>query len=353
MILGKLFGAFSQDVGIDLGTANTLVYLKGRGIVVNEPSVVAVNLKTDQILAVGEPARRMVGRTPSHIVAQRPLVNGVISDFEVTERMLRYFISKVQRDAKAVLGRPRVVIGIPLGVTEVERKAVEDATLAAGAREVFLIEEPLAAAIGARLPIHDASGHMVVDIGGGTAEIAVLSLGGVVAWRSIRAAGQEFDANLVQYARDHLNLLVGERTAEEAKIALGAATPIADHLEGKLRGRDLLTGLPKEITVSGTQVREALARTVRTIVESIKATIESTPPELVADLYERGILLSGGGALLRGLDVAIHEATTIPVHVADDPLTTVVRGTGIVLEDLDGLRDVLTVSPKSEEASLR
>lgn len=352
-MLKRILGAFSQDVGIDLGTANTLVYVKDKGIVINEPSVVAVNTKTDQILAVGEAARRMVGKTPAHIVAHRPLVSGVISDFEITERMLRYFIGKVHRDSVAFFPRPRVVIGIPLGVTEVERKAVEDATLNAGAREVFLIEEPMAAAIGARLPIHDAAGTMVVDIGGGTTEIAVLSLGGVVAWRSIRAAGSEFDQNVVQFAREHLNLLIGERTAEEAKILLGAGAPVADHLEGKLRGRDLVTGLPREQTVTGAQIREALSRTVRTIIENIKSTIESTPPELVADLYERGILLSGGGALLRGLDRAVHEATAIPVHVADDPLTTVVRGTGIVLDDLDALKDVLVVSTKAEEGSLR
>jgi rod shape-determining protein MreB len=352
-VLQRILGAFSQDIGIDLGTANTLVYVREKGIVINEPSVVAVNVKTDQIVAVGEGARRMVGKTPAHIVAQRPLVSGVISDFEVTERMLRYFISKVHRDSSAFFPRPRVVIGIPLGVTEVERKAVEDATLNAGAREVYLIEEPMAAAIGARLPIHDAAGTMVVDIGGGTAEIAVLSLGGVVTWRSIRAAGAEFDQNVVQYAREHLNLLIGERTAEEAKIQLGAASPVADHLEGKLRGRDLITGLPREQVVTGQQIREALARTVRTIVDNIKSTIEATPPELVADLYERGILLSGGGALLRGFDRAIQEATGIPVHVADDPLTTVVRGTGIVLDDLDALKDVLVVSTKAEEGSLR
>jgi rod shape-determining protein MreB len=352
-MLKRILGAFSQDIGIDLGTANTLVYVKDKGIVINEPSVVAINTRTDQIVAVGEPARRMVGRTPAHIVAQRPLVSGVISDFEVTERMLRYFIAKVHQKSAAVFPRPRVVIGIPLGVTEVERKAVEDATLSAGAREVFLIEEPMAAAIGARLPVHDPSGHMVVDIGGGTAEIAVLSLGGVVAWKSIRAAGAEFDQNLVQYAREHLNLLIGERSAEEVKIALGAATPIADHLEAKLRGRDLVTGLPKEVTVTGAQVREALQRTVRSLIENIQSTIESSPPELVADLYERGILLSGGGALLKGLDSAIAAATTIPVHVADDPLTSVVRGTGIVLDDLDALRDVLVVSTTAQEAHLR
>ncbi len=346
-MINRLLGRFSQDIGIDLGTANTLVYVKDRGIVINEPSVVAVNTRTNQILAVGDSARRMVGKTPGHILATKPLVDGVISDFEVTEKMLKYFFDRIHRESFSFLPRPRVVIGIPLGVTEVERKAVEDAALHAGAREVYLIEESMAAAIGARLPIQDAAGNMVVDIGGGTTEIAVISLGGVVAWRSLRLGGNRFDQDIVQYARDHFNLLLGERTAEEIKMKIGAAVDI-DHLEAKMRGRDLITGLPKEVTVTSEQIREALQRTLQTIVENIKATIESTPPELVADIYERGVMLSGGGALLRGIDRAIMAETRIPVHVTDDPLTAVVRGTGIVLEDLDVMRNVLVLSSEGQ-----
>lgn len=343
-MFNRLFGRFSKDMGIDLGTKNTLVYVKDKGIVINEPSVVAVNNKTDQILAVGEEARRMVGKTPSHIVAIRPLMNGVISDFEVTERMLKHFIDKVHREGTPFFTRPRVVIGIPLGVTEVERKAVEDATLHAGAREVFLIEEPMAAAIGARLPIQDASGNMIVDMGGGTTEIAVISLGGIVSWRSLRIAGNELDQNIIQYAREHFNLLLGERTAEELKIKIGGVTDELDQLEAPMRGRDLLTGLPKEVIITTAHIRDAMHRSVTLIIENIKATVESTPPELVADIYGRGIYLSGGGALLRGLAQAIQNEAHIPVHVVDDPLTAVVRGTGIVLDDLDNLRNVLVLS---------
>ncbi|MBI3572614.1 MAG: rod shape-determining protein [Candidatus Kerfeldbacteria bacterium] len=343
-MLNRLFGRFSHDLGIDLGTANTLVYVRDRGIVINEPSVVAINTKTNQVLAVGENARRMVGKTPGHIVASKPLIDGVISDFEVTEKMLKYFFDKVHQDTMGFLPRPRVVIGIPLGVTEVERKAVEDASLHAGAREVYLIEEPMAAAIGARLPIQDASGTMVVDIGGGTTEIAVISLGGVVAWRSLRLGGNKLDQDIVQFARDQFNLLLGERTAEEIKIRIGSAWDDGQAVETKMRGRDLITGLPKEVTVTNVQIRDALRRSIQTMVENIKATIESTPPELVADIYERGIMLSGGGALLRGIDQAIHSETQIPIHISDDPLTAVVRGTGIVLEDLDVLRHVLVLS---------
>lgn len=343
-MLGKLLGRFSRDMGIDLGTKNTLVYVKDKGIVINEPSVVAVNNRTDQILAVGEEARRMVGKTPGHIVAIRPLIGGVISDFEVTEKMLRHFIEKVHREGSPLSGRPRVVIGIPLGVTEVERKAVEDATLHAGAREVFLIEEPMAAAIGARLPIQDASGNMVVDMGGGTTEIAVISLGGIVSWRSLRIAGNELDQNIIQYAREHFNLLLGERTAEDLKIKIGGVTDDVEMLESPMRGRDLLSGLPKEVMITTAHIREAMSRSITLIIENIKATIEATPPELVADIYSRGIILTGGGALLRGLAAAVQQETRIPVHVVDDPLTAVVRGTGIVLDDLDTLRHVLVLS---------
>lgn len=349
-MINRLLGRFSQDIGIDLGTANTLVYVKDHGIAINEPSVVAINTRTNQILAVGDAAQRMVGKTPGHIVATKPLVDGVISDFEVTEKMLKYFFDKVHRESFGFLPRPRVVIGIPLGVTEVERKAVEDAALHAGAREVYLIEEPMAAAIGARLPIQDASGNMVVDIGGGTTEIAVISLGGIVAWRSLRLGGNKLDQDIVQYARDHFNLLLGERTAEEVKLSIGSAADI-ELLETKMRGRDLITGLPREVIVNSDIIKEALRRSIQTIIENIKATIESTPPELVADIYERGIMLSGGGALLRGIDRAIQNETHIPIHLTDDPLTAVVRGTGIVLDDLDIMRNVLVLSSDSQPYS--
>lgn len=343
-MFNRLLGRFSHDLGIDLGTANTLVYVKDKGIVINEPSVVAINNRTNQVLAVGEAARRMVGKTPGHIIATKPLVDGVISDFEVTEKMLRYFIDQVHRQSIGLVPRPRVVIGIPLGVTEVERKAVEDAALHAGAREVYLIEEPMAAAIGARLPIQEATGTMIVDIGGGTTEIAVISLGGVVAWRTLRMGGNKLDQDIIQFAREQYNLLLGERTAEEIKLKIGTVWDDGNPTETKMRGRDLITGLPREVSISSKQVHEALQRTVRQIVENIKATIESTPPELVADIYERGIVLSGGGALLRGLTDVIHAETQMQVQVADDPLTTVVRGTGIVLDDLTVMKNVLVMS---------
>jgi len=335
-------------MGIDLGTANTLVYVKDKGIVINEPSVVAINTRNDQILAVGDDARKMIGKTPAHIVASRPLIDGVISDFEVAEKMLKYFIDKVHRESFSLLPRPRIVIGIPLGVTEVERKAVEDACLSAGAREVFLIEEPMAAAIGARLPIQDASGNMIVDIGGGTTEIAVISLGGVVTWKSIRTAGDEFDQDIIQYARDHFNLLLGEKTSEDIKVKVGTALQTEEPLQAPMRGRDLITGLPKEVTVTSNHIREAISRSLKIVIENIKSTVEITPPELVADIYERGIILSGGGALLRDLDNLITKETQIPIHITDDPLTAVVRGTGIVLEDLENLKEILVLSSEED-----
>lgn len=340
-IINNFLGRFSKDIGIDLGTANTLVYVKDKGIVINEPSVVAVNRRSGQVLAIGEEAKKMVGKTPSHIVATRPLVDGVVSDYEVTEQMLKYFIEKVHREGFSLLPRPRVVVGIPLGVTEVEKKAVEDAALSAGARQVFLIEEPIAAAIGARLPVQDPEGSMIVDIGGGTSEIAVLSLGGAVTSRSLRVAGDELNSDIIQYARDEFNLLLGERTAEDIKIAIGSAYDMQERMEAKMRGRDLISGLPREVTINDEQVREALKRSVKTIVNNVKQTLEETPPELVADIMERGIVLAGGGALLRGLNQLLHEHTQMPIHMADDPLTCVVRGTGLVLEDIDTLKDVL------------
>jgi len=349
MIFDKLFGKFSKDIGIDLGTANTLVYVKDKGIVINEPSVVAINLKNDLILAVGNEAKKMVGKTPAHISAIRPLVDGVISDFEVTEKMLKYFIEKIHSEGFNLMPRPRVVIGVPLDITEVERKAVEDAAYSAGAREVFLVEESMAAAIGCRLPIEEPVGNMIVDIGGGTTEIAVISLGGVVTWKTIKIAGDEMNKNIIQYARSKFSLLLGEKVAEEIKIKIGSAAELKEPLQAQMRGRDLVTGLPKEIIVSDEQIREALSKSIRVIIDNIKATLEVTPPELVADIYERGILLTGGGALLKGLDVAISRASQIPVYVAEDPLTAVVRGTGYLLDNFDLLKNV--ASPSTSETS--
>ncbi|OGZ35404.1 MAG: rod shape-determining protein [Candidatus Portnoybacteria bacterium RIFCSPLOWO2_01_FULL_43_11] len=347
-MFNKLFGIFSKDIGIDLGTANTLVYVKGRGIVINEPSVVAINQKTGQILAIGHEAKKMVGRTPGHIVASRPLVAGVVSDFEVTEQMLKFFIDKVHKEAFSILPRPRVVIGIPCGVTEVEKRAVEDATRNAGARNVYLIEEPMAAAIGVRLPVQEAAGNMIVDIGGGTTEVAIISLGGIVNSRSLRTAGDKLNEDIIQYARSEFNLLLGEKTAEDIKIAIGSAYPLGEKLTAAMRGRDLLSGLPKEVEVDDRDIRKALSRSVKTLVEAVKGSIEQAPPELVADIMERGITLVGGGSLLRGLDQLVAEETEMPTKVAEDPLTAVVRGAGVVLEDVDALKDVL-VSTQYEE----
>ncbi|MDD3679029.1 MAG: rod shape-determining protein [Patescibacteria group bacterium] len=343
-MFNKLFGYFSHDIGVDLGTANTLVYVKGKGIVINEPSVVAMNTKTRQVLAVGEDAKAMVGRTPANIVASRPLVDGVVSDFEITEYMLKYFIEKVHKETFSILPRPRVVVGIPSGVTEVEKRAVEDATLNAGARQAFLIEEPMAAAIGARLPIQEAAGSMIVDIGGGTTEVAVISLGGIVAARSLRIAGDELNEDIIQFARDEYNLMLGERTAEDIKIKVGSAYQVDKKLIAVMRGRDLVTGLPKSVTVDSDQVRGALSKSVASIVDAIKMTVEETPPELVADIMEKGIVLAGGGALLRGLDRLVSLSTKMPVYIADDPLTCVVRGAGLVLEDIDKLKGVLATT---------
>ena len=340
-MLNKLFGYFSHDIGIDLGTANTLVYVRGRGIVINEPSVVAVNQKTGQIVAIGSEAKRMVGRTPAYITASRPLVAGVVSDFEITEEMLKYFIRKVHEETFSLFPRPRVVIGIPSGVTEVEKRAVEDASKNAGAREVYLVEEPMAAAIGVRLPVQEAVGSMVVDIGGGTTDIAVISLGGIVVSKNLRVAGDKLNEDIIRFARDEFKMLLGERTAEDIKIAIGSAHEIKDPLEATMRGRDLVTGLPKELIVDDADIRRAIRHSINILVNAIKSTVEETPPELVADIMHRGIILMGGGSLLRELDCLISEETKIPVRVAEDPLTAVVRGTGIILEDIDALKDVL------------
>ncbi len=346
-MFNKFFGKFSKDLGIDLGTTSTLVYTPEKGIVINEPSVVAVNMRTDEILAVGAEAKKMLGKTPSHIQVIKPLVDGVISDFEVTEKMLKYFIDKVHAEFFTLVPRPRVIIGIPLDITEVERKAVEDAVKSAGAREVFLIEQSMAAAIGTRLNVTDAKANMVVDIGGGTTEIAVISLGGVVTWKTLRLAGNALDNDIIQYVREEFNILIGEQLAEQIKIRIGSACALKEPMEMPLRGRDLINGLPKEIMINDSQVREAMSRVIKQIIENIKLTLETTPPELVADIYEQGIILTGGGALLRGLDKEIAQATKIPVRVAEDPLTCVVRGTGILLADKELLAKVIT--PDKEE----
>lgn len=340
----KIFGSFSLDLGIDLGTANTLVYVRGKGIVANEPSVVAMNTRTDQVIAVGDEAKRMIGKTPGHIVASRPLVDGIISDFEVTEKMLKYFIGRVSSVKFGMSPHPRVVIGVPLEITEVERKAVEDAVLGAGAREVFLVEEPMAAAIGARLPVGDPQGNFIVDIGGGTTEIAVIALGGVVVSRSMKIAGDEMNSEIIEYARSKFNLLLGERSAEDIKMKIGSALAQEESLKEFIRGRDLITGLPRAVEVTDGDIREALKRPLDMIIDNIKTVIELTPPELVSDIYEKGIIMSGGGSLLRGIDRRISEETGVPVTVAEDPLTAVVRGTGVILEDLDELKDILIPS---------
>lgn len=340
-LVGRLFGSISKDIGIDLGTANTLVYLKGKGIVINEPSVVAINKKTNQVLAIGKEAKKMVGKTPGNIVATRPLVDGVVSDFEVTEQMLRYFIDKVHKGKWSFLARPRVLIGIPSEVTEVEKRAVIDAAMNAGAREAYLIDEPMAAAIGARLPVQDAAGNMVVDIGGGTTDIAVISLGGIVVSRNLRVAGDEMNEDVIRYCRDEFNLLIGEKTAEEVKITIGSAYPQKEVSKISVRGRDLVTGLPKEISLNNEQVREALSRSIRIIINNIKTAIEETPPELLSDIMQKGIILAGGGSLVRGMDKLVANEAEMPVRMMEDPLTAVVRGTGLVLEDIESLQEVL------------
>ncbi len=348
----KIFSLLSLDMAIDLGTANSLVYVKDRGIIINEPSVVAVNNKTGQILAIGEEAKKMVGRTPAYISATRPLVNGVISDFEVTEQMLKYFIEKATSSTKKMFGfvsMPRVIIGIPCGVTEVERKAVRDAAKSAGARTVFLIEEPLASAIGAKLPVQDAGGNFVVDIGGGTTEVAVISLGGIVASRSLKIAGDKLNDDIIQFSQKEYKLSIGERTAELIKINIGSAIPLKEKKEMPMRGRNLITGLPEEVVIFNDDVQRALDRSVKQIIAAIKSTIEETPPELLADVMSNGIYLSGGGSLLRGLDTLISKETKMPCKIIDDPLTAVVRGAGIALENVETLAEVMA---KDEDADL-
>ncbi len=338
-----LRGRFSCDMGIDLGTANTLVYINKQGVVLQEPTVVAFDRDSEQIIAVGNEAKKMIGRTPRNIIAVRPMKDGVIADFEVTEKMLRYYIRKAGRRR---LFAPRVVIGVPSGVTQVEKRAVMDAAREAGAREVFLIEEPMAAALGAGLPIQEPVGNLIVDIGGGTTEVAVISLGGIVTSRSIRVAGDEMNEAIVQYIKRSYNLMVGEQTAEEIKREIGSAYPQEEEKFIEVKGRDLVTGLPKLVTLSSHEVMEALAEPVMAIVEAVKMTLEKTPEELSADILERGIVMSGGGSLLRGLDRLLREEIGIPVQVAEDPLTCVARGTGMALEALDELGKVLTSSKR-------
>lgn len=330
---------FSKDIGIDLGTANTLVYLRGKGIIMREPSVVAVDTKTDEVRSVGHEAKAVIGRTPGSIMAVRPLKDGVIADFDITANMLARFIKKVC--GNSMFFRPRVVICIPSGVTEVERRAVKEAALKAGARQVSVIEEPMAAAIGAGLPISEPSGSMVVDIGGGTSEVAVISLGGIVAARSVRVGGDEFDQAIIAYIKRKYNLLIGERTAEQIKIEIGSACPQDPETSMEIKGRNLVDGLPKNITVHSEEIRDALAESLQKVVDAIKETLERTPPELSADIIDHGIMLTGGGALLRGLDELVHRETGIDVHVAETPLDCVAAGTGAVLDHIDLLGDVL------------
>ncbi|MBF0484113.1 MAG: rod shape-determining protein [Candidatus Omnitrophica bacterium] len=339
-----VLGLFSNDMGIDLGTATTLVYVKGEGVVLREPSVVAIEKDTNRVIAVGEEAKKMLGKTPGNIVAIRPMKDGVISDFEITEAMLRYFIKKVH--PRRPLVRPAMVIAIPSGITEVEKRAVRDSAERAGARSVELIEEPKAAAAGVGLPIEEPEGNMIIDIGGGTTEFAVISLGGLVNSKSIRIAGDKLDAAIIEYLRKTYNLMIGERTAEEIKIRIGSAYPLEEELNMDVRGRDLISGLPKTITVTSVEIRDALQDPVQAIVDAAKSTLEQTPPELAADLIDRGIVLAGGGALLRGIDKRIAEETGLPVHIADDPLTAVVMGTGHVLNMSVRLRRRMVVQTK-------
>jgi rod shape-determining protein MreB len=331
-------------MGIDLGTANTLVYVKGKGIVMREPSVVAIERDSGQVLAVGEEAKQMIGRTPGNIVAIRPMKDGVIADFDTTQSMIKYFINKALR-GRTFLVRPRMVIGVPSGVTAVEERAVREAALQAGAREAYLIEEPMAAAIGAGLPVHEPTGTMIVDVGGGTTEVAVISLGGIVASRSIRVAGDEMDEAIIQHVKRSYNLMIGERTAEELKIKIGTAYPLNNEETEEIRGRDLVSGLPKTVTVTSTEIYQALSEPVSAILDAIRQTLERTPPELAADIMDRGIMMAGGGALLRGLDRLVSEETHMPVHLAEDPLLVVAYGSGRVLENIDILRKVL-IQPK-------
>ena len=333
-----------RDMAVDLGTANTLVYVRGRGVVLNEPSVVAINKDTGSILAVGTEAKRMIGRTPGNIVAIRPLKDGVIADFETTERMLRYFIQKVHKSRR--MAKPRIVVCVPSGITGVEQRAVKDAGYQAGARKVYIIEEPMAAAIGAGLPVHEPTGNMVVDIGGGTTEVAVISLGGIVTAQSIRVGGDELDNSIISYVKKEYSLLLGDRTAEDIKMAIGSAFPIPDEPRAEIRGRDLVTGLPKTIVVSAEEIRKAIEEPVNAIVDAVKTTLDKCPPELAGDIMDRGIVLTGGGALLKGLDERLKDETGMPIHITDNPLHSVAIGSGKCVEEFEALQQVLISEPR-------
>ena len=339
----KLFSRASNDIGIDLGTANTLVYVRGKGIVVNEPSVVAVNQKTNQVVAIGNAAKEMLGRTPAHITAIRPLVDGVISDFEVTEEMLAYFIKQAgEYMPKKYIG-PRVVVGVPSGVTNVEVRAVRDATKNAGAREVFIIEQPMAGAIGIRLPVHEPVGSMVIDNGGGTTDIAVITLGGIVRSKNLKIAGDKLNNDIVSYIRNEFKILIGETTSEQVKLAVGTVLP-GEPMETTIRGRDLITGLPREVIITDSDIREAMSQSIETLVLSAREVLETTPPEILADIMKRGVHMVGGGALIRGLDQLLSQTLKLPVTIAEEPLTAIARGAGIILEDLEKYRSVLIES---------
>ena len=335
----KIYNYLSNDIGIDLGTANTLVYLRGHGIVVNEPSVVAVNQKTGQVVAVGAEAKNMLGRTPAHIVAIRPLVDGVISDFEITEEMISYLIKKAELYSKKLIG-PRVVVGVPSGITNVEIRAVRDATKNAGARDVYIVEEPMAGAIGIRLPIHEPIGSMIIDIGGGTSDIAIISLGGIVKSKNLRVAGDKLNNDIISYIRNEFKILIGEKTAEYIKINIGNVVQ-NEPMETTVRGRDLITGLPREVIITDSDVREAMSSSIDVLIEKAKEILETTPPEILSDVMHRGIHLVGGGALIKGLDVLLSSSLKLPVYISEDPLTAIARGTGIILEDLDKYKEVL------------
>lgn len=346
----KIFNYFTKDIGIDLGTANSLVYLKGEGIIVNEPSVAAVNNKTSQVLAIGEEAKKMLGRTPNHITVIRPLVNGVISDFEMTQEMLRHFFKKISNNP--VFSYYRAVIGIPPNLTEVERKSVEDAAITAGAGKAYLIEAPIAAALGARLPINEPTASMIIDIGGGTTDIAIISMGGTVTAKSLKIAGDKFNDDIIKFIRDEFKLVIGEPTAEELKITVGSAAPLDEKLELAIRGRDMATGLPREIVVKSSQIRTALSRSLRSIIEAVKETIEIAPPELVGDILRQGIYLCGGGSLLKGIDQLIEKEISVTANIVDDPLTCVVRGTGIAAENIPEYSQIFATALKPMDINI-
>lgn len=340
-MLKRFYKLFSNDIGIDLGTANTLVYVKDRGIVINEPSVVALNEKTGRVVAIGNDAKQMVGRTPTHISVVKPLVDGVISNFEVAEEMLAYFLRQVAQDSTKKFLRPQVVIGVPSGITNVEIRAVRDAAKNAGAGIVHIVEEPMAAAVGIRLPVHDPVGNMIVDIGGGTTDIAVISLGGIVQAKNLRIAGNRLNQDIVAYVRDEFKILLGEKTAEEVKIAIGSVQKRRETQDATIRGRDLVTGLPKEVVITDADIREAISDSIALLVDAVKEVLEATPPEVVSDIMHKGIVVTGGGSLIQGLPELLANELKIPIHLTDDPLTSVVRGTGVILEDLDHFRDIL------------